>query len=400
MSYKGDKWWVSPYNFIEDVRKTLNLPDKVEIHDVTLRDGEQTVGVVFNKDDKLAIAKMLSEIGVDRIEAGMPVISNEERDAIKSITRENLKSKIFVLSRLMQGDIDAAIDTEVDGIILEAPIGVPKLMQFEGWNLQYVKDLALKMIDYAKAHGIYTVFFGVDTTRTDPTTYFDFMRDISQSKVDSLTVVDTFGCITVEGMKYIVRQLKRITNKPIEVHTHNDFGLSTATTLAAVTEGSSVVHVAVNGIGERTGNAPLEEVVMGLKFLYGININMKFEKLYELSKEVEKRSGFKIALNKPVVGYTAFARESGISVAGWMKFNLGSEPVLPELVGNTHKVFIGKKSGKHSILYKLHELGYDTSKISEQTIKEILNEVKEKSEKEKRALSDDEFLSIVKKYIR
>ncbi|MFP3203702.1 MAG: hypothetical protein RXR43_16290, partial [Sulfolobus sp.] len=296
MSYKGDKWWVSPYNFIEDVRKTLNLPDKVEIHDVTLRDGEQTVGVVFNKDDKLAIAKMLSEIGVDRIEAGMPVISNEERDAIKSITRENLKSKIFVLSRLMQGDIDAAIDTEVDGIILEAPIGVPKLMQFEGWNLEYVKDLALKMIDYAKAHGIYTVFFGVDTTRTDPTTYFDFMRDISQSKVDSLTVVDTFGCITVEGMKYIVRQLKMITNKPIEVHTHNDFGLSTATTLAAVTEGSSVVHVAVNGIGERTGNAPLEEVVMGLKFLYGININMEFEKLYELSKEVEKRSGFKIAL--------------------------------------------------------------------------------------------------------
>jgi methanogen homocitrate synthase len=395
--YRGDKWWVSPYNTIDEVRKELKIPEKVEIHDVTLRDGEQTVGVVFNKEDKLTISKLLDEIGVHRIEAGMPVISAEEKDAIKAITRENLRAKIFVLSRLIQGDVDAALETEVDGIILEAPIGVPKLMQFEGWDLNFVEDLAIKMIDYAKSHGLYVVFFGVDTTRTEPNKFNEFIKKIDETKADAIAIVDTYGCITVEGMKYLVRKVREITKKPIEVHTHNDFGLSTATTIAAISEGASVAHVAINGIGERTGNASLEEVVMGLKLLYGVNLSIKTEKLYELSREVEKRSGFKIALNKPIVGYTAFARESGISVAGWMKYALGSEAILPELVGNTHKVIIGKKSGRHSIIYKMRELGIDDSKFDEIKIKKILEDVKQKSENLKRALTDNEFLEIVKK---
>jgi len=400
--YRSSKWWVSPYNFVEDVKKELkNMPEKIKLHDVTLRDGEQTPGVVFNKEDKLEIAKLLDEIGVDRIEAGMPVISKEEKEAIKAITRENLNAEIFVLSRLIKGDVDAAIETEVDGVILEGPVGVPKLMQFDGWNLEKVRELAVEMIDYAKSHGLYTVFFGVDTTRTDPSSYFSFIKYISDNtKVDAIAVVDTFGCITVEGMKYLIRNLKRIISKPLEVHTHNDFGLATATTVAAVVEGASVAHVAVNGIGERTGNAPLEEVASVLRFLYNANINIKFEKLYLLSKKVEKLSGFKIALNKPIVGEFAFARESGISVAGWMKFNLGSEPILPEVVGNSHKVYLGKKSGKHSIEYKLKEvLGIEPKTIGDDKIQAILNIVKDTSQRLKRHITDEEFVEIVKKVI-
>lgn len=397
--YRGESWWVSPFNFIHDVLSKLNLPDKVLLHDVTLRDGEQTPGIVFNKQDKIDIAKALDEIGINRIEAGMPVISQEEKETIRAITDYGLNSKIFTLSRLLKNDIDSSINVEVDGIVLEAPLGVPKLMQFENWTLEYVKNLTLEMIDYAKSQGIYVVFFGVDTTRADPSSYFEFIREINRSKADSIAIVDTFGCITVEGMKFLVKKVKGMINKPIEIHVHNDFGLAVATTLAAITEGAEVAHVAVNGIGERTGNAALEEVVSALKFLYGININVKFENLYKLSKLVEERSKFKISLNKPIVGEYAFGRESGISVAGWMKFQLGSEPILPHVVGNSHKVILGKKSGRNSIKWKLINLGIDPDKVGEDNISKILEAVKEKSQIEKRSITDKEFMEIISSII-
>lgn len=391
-SYSSEKWWVSPFNF---KAKYPNAPSQVVFHDVTLRDGEQTPGVVFNAEDKLEIARMLSGVGVRRIEAGMPIISDEERSAIRSIVKEGLDSEIFTLCRLRKEDIEASAESEVQGIVLEAPVGVPKLKQF-GWGMDYVESLSLEMVDLAKSHGLYVTYFGVDTTRVDEEAYFRLMEKIVKSKADALAVVDTFGCITTDGMRYLVRRLREITQKPIEVHTHNDLGLAVANTVAAVLEGASVMHTAVNGLGERVGNAAFEEVAVNLEIMLGIKTGIALGKLKQLSQIVEERSGFRMPPNKPIVGDNAFARESGISVAGWAKYNLGSEPLLPEVVGNQHRVLVGKKSGRHAIEYKLKELGI-TANLSDDQLRDLLSEVKRFAELNKRALTDEEFTRLVAK---
>jgi len=367
----------------------------VEFHDVTLRDGEQTPGVVFNSADKVEIARALSELGVARIEAGMPVISGEERNAIRSIVKERLRAKVFTLSRLRKEDIEATAQSEVYGTVLEAPVGVPKLRQF-GWGLEQVMNMSLEMIDYAKSHGLYVTYFGVDTTRADEGGFFGLMEEVVKSRADAFAVVDTFGCITPDGMRYLVRRLRQLTKKPIEVHTHNDLGLAVVNTVAAVLEGAGVVHTAVNGLGERVGNASFDEVVANLELMLGIRTGVDMAGLKKLSKLVEMRSGFRMPANKPLVGENAFARESGISVAGWAKYNLGSEPLLPEVVGNVHRVLVGKKSGRHAIEYKINELALGAT-LSEAEMGILLEEVKTFAETNKRALTDQEFSELVKR---
>lgn len=396
--YYGDNYWVSPYNSAGNERLKVKLPNKVQIHDVTLRDGEQTPGIVFNKDDKLNISRALSEIGVQRIEVGMPVISKEEKDAIKTITSEGLSSKIFTLARLIKNDVDESAESGVDGVILETPLGTPKRKQF-GWSVEKAIELTLEMIDYAKSYGLFVSTFGVDTTRTEDDIYMKYINEVSKTKVDSITLVDTFGCITYEGMSYLADKVSKMTKKPLEVHTHNDFGLSVATSFAAVANGASTVHVAVNGIGERTGNAPLDEIATGLKYLYGIDTGVKLNRLFELSRMVEKSSKYPVPPNKPFVGTRAFARESGISVAGWAKFNLGSEPILPEVVGNKHEVVIGKKSGKGSIEYKIKELNLWHDGIKEEQIEKLMMMVKDKAQSTKMEVSDEDFRKMVDEVI-
>ena len=396
--YYDNDWWVSPYNSAGNDEMKVKLPGKVQIHDVTLRDGEQTPGIVFNKDDKVNIAGALSEMGVHRIEVGMPVISKEEKEAIKTITSAGLSSKIFTLARLIKNDIDESVDSGVDGIVLETPLGTPKRKQL-GWSIEKAMELTLDMIDHAKSYGIFVSTFGVDTTRTEEDIYMNYIKEVSKTKVDSITLVDTFGCITYEGMSYLAEKVSKLTSKPLEVHTHNDFGLSVASSFAAVAKGASTVHVAVNGIGERTGNAPLDEIAMGLKYLYGIDTGIKLNKLYELSRMVEKRSNYILPPNKPFVGTRAFARESGISVAGWAKFNLGSEPVLPDLVGNKHEVVIGKKSGKGSIEYKLKELKLWNDNISGDQVEKLMMMVKEKAQSTKKEVSEEDFRKMVREVL-
>lgn len=396
--YFGDDWWVSPYNSAGNEGLKVNLPKKVQIHDVTLRDGEQTPGIVFNKEDKVNISRALSEIGVHRVEVGMPVISKEEKDAIKTITSEKLSAKIFTLARLIKNDIDESADSGVDGIILETPLGTPKRKQL-GWSVEKAMDLTLEMIDYAKSYGLFVSTFGVDTTRTEEDTYMNYIKAVTKTKADSITLVDTFGCITYEGMSYLAEKVSKLTDKPLEVHTHNDFGLSVASSFAAVAKGASTVHVAVNGIGERTGNAPLDEIATGLKYLYGIDTGVKLQDLFKLSRMVEERSSYPLPSNKPFVGTRAFARESGISVAGWAKFNLGSEPVLPEVVGNKHEVVVGKKSGKGSIEYKLKELNLWNDKIQGEQLEKIMMMVKDKAQTTKREVSEEDFRKFAKEVL-
>ena len=392
--FEDGKWWVSPYNFQPEVRKGLELPPKVEIHDATLRDGEQTPGVVFSVDDKLAIAQKLNDIGVERIEAGMPAVSPQDREAITQISKMGLKSKIFTFARAMKADIDMALECGADGVIIEVPIGYPKLKTQFGWTWEDVVKKSAPVINYAKEQGLYAVFFPYDTTRARPSDLENLCKAIMDgSPPDSIGIVDTMGCATPEAIQYMVRWVKGMTGLPIEIHTHNDFGMGVATELAAVVAGAEVVHSCGNGLGERTGNAALEELMMGLHLLYGYDTNYKLDMIPELAELLSEKANIPIHRNKPVLGHGNFIRESGIGIEYVMNDPLVMFGTHPQLTGKTGEVVLGKKSGKASIIYKLGELGL--GEADDDQIGAMLAAVKTKGISKRDMLSDDEFRTIV-----
>ncbi len=346
-------------------------------------------------EEKVEIARALDEAGVDRIEAGMPVVSEEDFQAIREISRLGLSAKVFGFGRIRTEDIDACLKADVDGVITEGPVGYPKLRYQFGWTPEQLVESAVRAIDYAKDHGLQTIFFTVDGTRADLGFLTELLQRLErETKVDGFTIADTYGSLTPEAARFLFRHLRSRLSRPLEFHGHNDFGLATATSIAALSAGAEVVHVSVNGIGERAGNASLEEVVLSLHLLYGQRTNVKLERLYGLSKLVERLTGFRLAPNKAVVGDRVFTRESGIGVAGWLKYPLGSEAFSPELVGNRPAVIIGKKSGRHALEYKLRELGVG-NRLSEEKLEAILREVKRRSLEKKGPLTDEELLEIV-----
>ncbi|MCR8725162.1 2-isopropylmalate synthase [Frigidibacter sp. ROC022] len=392
--FEEGKYWVSPYNFIPEVRKELALPPKVQIHDATLRDGEQTPGVVFSIDDKIRIASKMDEIGVDRIEAGMPAVSPQDAEAIKQISKLGLKARIFTFARALKQDIDMALECGAHGVIIEVPIGYPKLVTQFGWSWEDVFRKSRDVINYAREQGLYAVFFPYDTTRARPQDLENLCKGImAESPPDSIGIVDTMGCATPEAIKYMVRWVKGMTGLPIEIHTHNDFGMGVATELAAVTAGAEVVHSCGNGLGERTGNAALEELMLGLDLLYGYETGYRLDKLPELGDLLAELSNVPIARNKPVLGSGNFIRESGIGIQYVMHDPLVMFGTHPALTGRSGEVVLGKKSGKASIVYKLEQLGL--GEATEDELAEILGQVKQKGIALRSILDDDQFKAIV-----
>ena len=392
--FEEGKWWVSPYNFVPEVRTELNLPQSVQIHDATLRDGEQTPGIVFSVEDKIAIASKLDELGVERIEAGMPAVSLQDQEAIKQISKLGLKSKIFTFARAMKADIDMALECGADGVIIEVPIGYPKITKQFGWTWEDVYNKSAAVINYAKEQGLYTVFFPYDTTRARSQDLENLCKAIMDtSPPDSIGIVDTVGCATPEAIQYMVRWVKDMTGLPIEIHTHNDFGMGVATELAAVAAGAEVVHSCANGLGERTGNAAMEELMMGLHLLYGYDTNYNLAKIPELGDLISQISGVPIARNKPVLGHGNFIRESGIGIEYVMNDPLVMFGTHPALTGKQGEVVLGKKSGKASIIYKMGEL--KMGEVSEEHVVEILARVKRAGIEKRSFLSEGEFRGIV-----
>ena len=392
--YKEDKYWVSPYNFHPEVTGELNLPEKVEIHDATLRDGEQTPGLVFSIEEKVAIAKKLDEVGIDRIEAGMPAVSPQDFEAIKQISALGLKAKIYTFARAMTADIDKAVECGADGVIIEVPIGYPKLKYQFNWTWEDVLKKSADVINYAKTKGLHAVFFPYDTTRAREDDLTNLLTGImNESEPDSIGVVDTMGCATPEAIKYLVRKVADLTNLPVEIHTHNDFGTGVATELAAVTVGASCVHSCVGGLGERTGNAALEELILCLELLYGYDTKYELAKLPELGALLADITGIPYALNKPILGERNFTRESGIGVNLVVEKPLAMFGTHPALTGRTGDIVLGKKSGKASITYKLDELGIEG--VSDEQITALLAEVKKAGIAKKGILTDDEFRRIL-----
>ncbi len=392
--YRKDEWWVSPYNYISEVTKTYDLPPKVSIHDATLRDGEQTPGVVFDIADKIAIAEKLDEVGVERIEAGMPAVSEMDFQAIKEISRLNLKAKIYTFARAMNADIDKALECGAHGVIIEVPIGYPKLKYQFKWTWEDVLRKSVEVINYAKKRGLHCVYFPYDTTRAREEDLRNLLtRIMLDAPPDSIGVVDTMGCILPEAMKYMVRLVKSLTNLPVECHTHNDFGMAVATELAGVEAGANCVHSCANGLGERTGNAALEELMVALHVLYGYDTQYKLDKLPELGALVSRISKFPTSVNKPILGDRNFTRESGIGVDLVVKEPLAMFGTHPALTGRKGEVVLGKKSGKASITYNLELLGINDA--NDEAVAEMLKRVKDKGIEKRGLLTQDEFRDIV-----
>ncbi len=400
-AYRNDDYYVSFYNFEDEVRRGLGFPKKVEIHDVTLRDGEQQAGVVFSKGEKVRIAMALSEAGVNRIEAGLPSVAKDDAEAIKEIAHLGLQSKIFAFSRCMKADVDNALKVDVDGLVMEIPSSDHLIKYGYGWDEEKAIGLAVEATDYAHRHGLYVAFFTIDSTRADFKVFWRLISQVaSKGHMDSLVVADTFGVMNPQAYAYFIKKIKQVTKKPVEIHAHNDFGLGVANTLAGLAAGAEVAHVTVNGLGERSGNTSLEELVVALKMLYGVQTDIKLDRLRGLSKLVEELSGVRLMPQKPVVGDRLFETESGI-IAGWWsrveKLGMPLEmfPFLPHVVGHDPvKIAIGKKSGKDSVLYKAGKLGLV---VNEAQVDKILLALKTEAIERKRTLTDSEFTQIVER---
>jgi methanogen homocitrate synthase len=390
--HEENRWWVSPYNLHPHVRESYQLPPRVQLHDATLRDGEQTPGVVFSVADKVAIAEKLAEIGVDRIEAGMPAVSDQDFQAIKEITKLNLPSKIFTFARAMRADIDKSLECGAHGVVVEVPIGYPKLQWQFKWTWEDVLRKSVDVVNYAKERGLYVLYFPYDTTRAREGDLTDLLtRMMQDAPPDSVGIVDTMGCILPEAMKYMVRLVKKLTGLPVEAHTHNDFGLGVATELAAVEAGAEVIHCCSNGLGERTGNAALEELIVCLHVLYGYETHYKMDKLPELGELVRRLSGLPIAVNKPILGSRNFTRESGIGVDLVVKEPLAMFGTHPALTGRAGDIVLGKKSGKASITYTLEQMGLTAD---DDAVAEMLKQVKDKSIAKRGLVTNEEFREI------
>ena len=382
--WKGAKWWVSQFNFGEQVLPQADLRDrKVLFHDSTLRDGEQAPGIVFSAEQKMEIAKRLSDAGVQYIEAGFPAISEA-----------GLRAKITCLCRAMEKDIDIAKNCGVHGAIIELPVSYPRLKYQFGWEERAVIEKALRVTEYAKQKGLAVYLFMIDSTRA----HEEFLEELTKTVtaagcVDRLSVVDTNGCASPEGMGYLVRKVRSWVDVPVEVHCHNDFGLGVANSISSVKNGAGSVSTTLSALGQRAGNTCLEELVMALTCLYGVNTGIDVAKLYDVSQIVREWSGWSFPPNSPVVGKKLFTWEAGIPTAALMKNPFTVEPILPELFGRRHDVLLGKKSGKANLQWKARELGLA---LDEEKLPLYLDEVKAQATRQQRALTDEEFAAIVR----
>ncbi|MEM3816074.1 MAG: 2-isopropylmalate synthase [Candidatus Bathyarchaeia archaeon] len=363
------------------------FPDKVKILDTTLRDGEQTPGVSLTPDKKVLIAKKLDELGVDIIEAGFAAASEGEAEAIKLIARENLRAEVCSFARGVKSDIDAALKSDVDSIFLVIPASDTHIKH----KLKKTREEVLKMIEecveYAKSHGLTIEFGPEDATRSDINFLKETIRVAVESGADRVTPPDTVGVLTPEKSYAFFTDLKRaFPNVVFGVHCHDDFGLAVANTLAALRAGVEEAHVTVNGLGERAGNAALEEVVVALKLHYGVNTSIRTDLLYDVSMLVSRLTGVMVQPNKAIVGENAFTHESGIHTHAILAEPSTYEAIPPELVGRRRRLVAGKHAGSHGIRAALMEMGLHPT---EEQLREIFRRVKEVGDKGKRVTDAD-----------
>jgi isopropylmalate/homocitrate/citramalate synthase len=387
----NSKIWVSELNALPEIRATFPRTE-IRFYDTTLRDGEQTVGVVFSPEQKLEIAHKLDELGVSRIEAGFPRVSPEDAEAIQLMQKTNLKAELWGFSRAVKGDIDELVRLGLRASVIEAPTSDIKLKAY-GMTRDDVVRRVVDAMSIAKQNGITTAFFAVDGTRTE----LDFLKRIYLAALEAgaseIVVVDTIGACGPEAVRFLVREVCAWVgpNVPVHFHGHNDFGMATACAVAAVRAGAAWIQGSINGMGERAGNADICEIALALRCLYDVPIAMDLTKVREVSEVVSRSSGYTLDAWKPLVGENLFMRESG-AVATQFHIPEAIEPYSAELVNARRAIVLGKKSGLDSIDLKCKDLGLT---ITAEQRAPILAEVKKRAIAKRGLLTDEEFEEIV-----
>jgi isopropylmalate/homocitrate/citramalate synthase len=401
--WKTDKWYVSPWCYLPEVRKNDHFAPKIKIHDVTLRDGEQQTAVVFRREEKVAIAKQLDALGVHRIEAGMPAVSEQDKAAISDIAALGLKSEVLAFARCIPEEIKVVKACGCKGVVVEIPASDHMIKNAYGWSVDRAMKSSIDTTLAAKEAGLYTVFFTIDATRTELNRFLDIVDQVAtEGHMDALTMADTVGGCSPDAISYAVTKVIDRLKKPVEIHGHQDFGLGVANTIAALAAGASVAHTTVTGLGERAGNVPMEDVVMSLLCLYGIDLGIRTEKFCEVSRFVMDLARVTQAPNRPIVGEKLYEVESGI-IAGWIRMARKDNPLefvpfAADLVGQKAvNIVLGKNSGPPSMEEWCEKLGVTATDEERMA---MLKQVKAKSFEKKDLLTADEFKVIVERVLQ
>jgi len=358
---------------------SLTLPEPIEICDVTLRDGEQSPGVVFSRDEKLEIAHLLDELHIDIIEAGFPVVSQDERECVRAVARAGLDARVCCIARAVMSDVDAAIECDVDVVSVFIATSDLHVKYKYHRSLEEVVRCAIDAAEHAKDHGLTVRFAAEDATRTPIPRLLSVFKEAQDAGVDYVSIADTVGILNPFTTQHLVRTLKEQLSVPLCLHCHDDLGLATANTLVGAACGARQLHATVNGIGERAGNTPLEELLVGLRLHFGVD-KYDLSVLTRLSKLVEKCSGMAVAKNKAVVGENAFAHESGIHVAAIISHPRTYEVFDPSLVGAQRRLVIGKHTGKKALAHIARQMGYT---LSDECLCMVLGRIKQCTELKK-----------------
>ena len=400
--WKTDQYFVSPWNYQAEVTAEFSPPAKLEVHDVTLRDGEQQAGVEFTADDKVRIADALAEAGVHRIEAGLPAVSKQDEEAVRRIAARGLPATVYAFSRCMVDDVKRAVDCDVAGVVMEIPSSRHLIELGYRWSVERARELSIEATRFAHDHGLLVSFFPIDATRASAQEYLDLVGTVArEGHIDALGLVDTFGVLTPHAVERFVVQSREALGVPLETHFHMDYGMGTANSLIACAAGASVIQTTVGGIGERAGNTPLEETVLALLTLYGVDVGIRMERLTSLARLVMDLSGVSQPSNRPVTGPRLFSVESGI-IASWVRNVRDTDlaeafPYVPSLVGQEGpRLVLGKGSGLDSVAEWLDDLGVEATPEQAQ---DILIRVKEASLAKRDLLEPEEFRTIVDRVV-
>ncbi len=369
---------------------------KIKIDDTTLRDGEQTAGVVFANQEKVRIARLLDEVGVHQIEVGIPAMGGDEKKTIKHIAGLGLGASILAWNRAVIEDLRQSLDCGVNAVAISmsaSDIHIEhKLKKSRAWVLDSIK----RAVDFAKEHDLYVSVNAEDASRADLEFLVRFARAAREQGADRIRFCDTVGILDPFDTFNVISFLRKNVDMEIEMHTHNDFGMATANALAGIKAGASYVNTTINGLGERAGNAALEEVAMALKYIAKVHMDLHTERFRELSEYVAGASARNIPVWKPIVGANVFAHESGIHADGVIKNPLNYEVFSPEEVGLERQLVIGKHSGSKSIQMKFKEFGIE---LDDAESREILRLARKLAVELKRGLFGKELMYIYKDYL-
>jgi 2-isopropylmalate synthase len=397
---KTDKYWVTEHNFFPEVRSQFTLPKEVRIHDVTLREAEQSPHVVLRPEEKIRIYEALDELGVYSVEF-FPIISEEDKELAKELIKRKRKTKIYFLCRWFKEEVDYALECGADGVVVEGAGNT----EFGKFVLNTTPDQMYKNFvettKHATSNGLFTSVMPWDSNRGS----FEFMERVYKGVVNEgganhVAIADTFGCALPWATAFFVRKLQEwVPGIPVEMHAHNDFGMATSVMLSAVAAGASVVHTSINCLGERAGNAATEEVALGLELLLGMKTGIRLDLLYPVTHLIAELTKIPIARNKAVTGDNEFTCESGMvayCIDKFAKSNMPSQAYNPELVGRDgFNIILGKMSGAYSVAMKLKEAGIEATK---EQVADITELVKNEGSMRKWSLTENDLKTIAKAY--